>query len=68
MTTLPQATFVSSTVAFAVFASVVEWPIIARTTSGRVRPIEAFTHLDQAFLRRRYVIGGIGGILFLAFA
>ena len=68
MTTLGQATFVSSTVAFAVFASVIEWPIIARTASGRVRPIEAFAHLDRAFLRRHYVIGGIGGLLFLAFA
>ena len=68
MTTLAQTTFVSSTVAFAVFASVIEWPIIARTTSGRVRPAEAFAHLDQAFLRRHYVIGGIGGLLFLAFA
>ena len=68
MTTLGQVTFVSSTVAFAVFASVIEWPIIARTASGRVRPIEAFAHLDRAFLRRHYVIGGIGGLLFLAFA
>ncbi|MDE0063752.1 MAG: hypothetical protein OXP09_05520 [Gammaproteobacteria bacterium] len=68
MTTPGQVTFVSSTVAFAVFASVIEWPIIARTASGRVRPIEAFAHLDRAFLRRHYVIGGIGGLLFLAFA
>ena len=68
MTTLGQASFVSATVAFAVFASVIEWPIIARTTSGRVRPAEAFAHLDRAFLRRHYVIGGIGGLLFLAFA
>lgn len=68
MTTLGQVTFVSSTVAFAVFASVIEWPIIARTASGRVRPIEAFAHLDRASLRRHYVIGGIGGLLFLAFA
>ena len=68
MTTPGQATFVSSTVAFAVFASVIEWPIIARTASGRVRPIEAFAHLDRSFLRRHYVIGGIGGLLFLAFA
>ena len=68
MTTLAQTTFVSSTVAFAVFASVIEFPIIARTASGRVRPVAAFAHLDQAFLRRHYVIGGIGGLLFLAFA
>jgi len=39
-----------------------------KTASGRVRPIEAFAHLDRAFLRRHYVIGGIGGLLFLAFA
>ncbi len=68
MTTLAQTTFVSATVAFAVFASVIEWPIIARTASGRVRPAEAFAHLDQAFFRRHYVIGGVGGLLFLAFA
>ena len=68
MSTLPQAAFVSTTVAFAVFASVIEWPIIARTASGRVRPAQAFAHLDLAFLRRYYVVGGIGGLLFLAFA
>lgn len=68
MNTLAQSVFVSSALAFAVFASVIEWPIIARTASGRVRPAQAFAHLDRAFLRRHYMIGGIGGLLFFAFA
>ena len=67
MTSLAQSAFVGTTVAFAVFASVIEWPIIARTASGRVRPAQAFVHLNPGFIRRHYVIGGIGGLLFLAF-
>ena len=66
MTTTAQATFVSATVAFAVFASVIEWPIVARTLSGRVRPAEAFKHLNRKFIRWHYVVGGLGGLVFLA--
>ncbi len=65
-TTTSQATFVGATVAFAVFASVIEWPIIIRTLGGRVHPAQAFAHLNQNFLRWHYVIGGLGGLLFLA--
>lgn len=68
MSTLAQTVLVSTTFAFAVFATVIEWPIIARTLSGRVHPAEAFGHIDQAFIRRHYVIGGAGGLLFFAFA
>jgi len=65
MTTTPQVTFIAAAVAFAVFASVIEWPIIARAISGRVRPAEAFSHLSRNFLRWHYVVGGAGGLAFL---
>ena len=68
MSTPAQATFVGTAFAFAVFASVIEFPIIARTASRRVRPLEAFAHIDKAFITKHYVIGGVGGLLFLAFA
>ena len=68
MSTLAQSGFVGATFAFAVFASVIEWPIIARTNWGGLPPSNAFAHINRSFLRRHYVIGGIGGLLFLAFA
>ena len=68
MATLAQSGFVAATFAFAVFASVIEWPIIARTRFGGLAPSKAFAHINQSFIRRHYVIGGIGGALFLAFA
>ena len=68
MATLAQSGFVAATFAFAVFASVIEWPIIARTNWRGLQPIQAFGHIDRSFIRRHYVIGGVGGLLFLAFA
>lgn len=68
LSTPGQAAFVSAAFAFALFASFIEWPIIARVRQGRVQPTEAFTHIDAAFLRRNYLIGGAGGLLFFAFA
>ncbi|MXY04588.1 MAG: hypothetical protein F4171_14795 [Gammaproteobacteria bacterium] len=68
MATLAQSGFVAATFAFAVFASVIEWPIIARTNWGGLLPSKAFGHINRSFIRRHYVIGGIGGALFLAFA
>ena len=68
MSTLAQSGFVAATFAFAVFASVIEWPIIARTNWGGMLPSKAFAHINRSFIRRHYVIGGIGGLVFLAFA
>ncbi len=68
MSTLAQSGFVAATFAFAVFASVIEWPIIARTNWGGLLPSKAFAHINRSFIRRHYVIGGIGGLVFLAFA
>lgn len=68
MATLAQSGFIAATFAFAVFASVIEWPIIARTNWGGLQPAKAFAHIDRSFIRRHYVIGGVGGLAFLAFA
>ncbi len=68
MATLAQSGFVAATFAFAVFASVIEWPIIARTNWGGLQPSKAFTHINRSFIRGRYVVGGVGGLVFLAFA
>ncbi len=66
LSTPGQAAFVGAALAFALFASVIEWPIIARVRQGQVQPAEAFAHIDAAFLRRNYLIGGAGGLLFFA--
>ena len=66
LSTLGQTAFVGAAFAFALFASFIEWPIISRVHQGQVRPAEAFTHIDAAFLRRNYLIGGVGGLLFFA--
>ena len=66
--TAGQAAFAGAAFAFALFASIIEWPIIARTQRGEVQPAEAFAHIDAAFIRRHYLIGGIGGLLFFAVA
>lgn len=66
--TAGQAAIAGAALAFALFASIIEWPIIARTQRGDVQPTEAFTHIDEAFIRRHYLIGGIGGLLFFAVA
>ena len=68
LSTAGQAAFVGTAFAFALFASFIEWPIIARVRQGQVPPTEAFTHIDAAFLRRNYLIGGAGGLLFFALA
>ena len=67
MTSLAQTAFVSATFAFAVFGSIVEWPIIARTSLRRIKPIEAFQHIDGNFLFRHQVIGGGAGLIFLVY-
>ena len=67
MASLAQTAFVSATLAFAVFASVVEWPIIARTSLRRVKPIEAFKHIDGKFLFQHQVIGGGAGLVYLVY-
>ncbi len=64
METLGQAALVGAFFAFAVFASVIEWPIMARTLGRKIAPAAAFDHLNRRFIRQRYVVGGIGGILF----
>lgn len=66
LNTAGQAAFVGAALAFALFASVIEWPIIARVRQGRVQPAEAFAHINPAFIRRNYLIGGVGGLLFFA--
>jgi len=68
MATPAQSGFVAATFAFAVFASVIEWPIIARTNWGGLQPSKAFAHINRSFIRGRYAVGGIGGLVFLAFA
>ncbi len=66
--TAGQAAITGAAFAFALFASIIEWPIIARTQRGEVQPAEAFAHIDEAFIHRHYLIGGIGGLLFFAVA
>ena len=68
MATPAQSAFVAATFAFAVFASVIEWPIIVRTNWGGLQPSKAFAHINRSFIRGRYVVGGIGGLVLLAFA
>ncbi|MCY4344476.1 MAG: hypothetical protein OXE83_12980 [Gammaproteobacteria bacterium] len=63
-----QSGFVAATFAFAVFASVIEWPIIVRTNWGGLQPSKAFAHINRTFIRGRYLVGGIGGVVFLVVA
>ena len=67
MATLAQTAFISSTFAFAIFASIVEWPIIARTSLRKIQPIQAFAHIDGTFLLRHQVYGGVAGLAFLGY-
>ena len=66
MDTLGQFAFVSATFAFAVYGSAVEWPIIARTTFGKVAPKNAFAGLSFKSLRMYQALGAIAGIGFFA--
>ena len=67
MATLAQTAFISSTFAFAIFASIVEWPIIARTSLRKIQPLQAFAHIDGTFLLRHQVYGGVAGLAFLGY-
>ena len=67
MATLAQTAFISSTFAFAIFASIVEWPIIARTSLRKIQPTQAFAHIDGTFLLRHQVYGGVAGLAFLGY-
>ena len=67
MTSLAQTAFVSATFAFAVFASIIEWPIIARTSLRRVKPTEAFKHIDGKLLFHHQLIGGAAGLVYLVY-
>ena len=67
MATLAQTAFVSATLAFAIFASIVEWPIIARTLLGKVQPVQAFKHINARFLLRHQLYGGVAGLAFLGY-
>lgn len=67
MSTLAQTAFVSATLAFAIFGSIVEWPIIARTLLRKVEPIQAFAHINGRFLLRHQVYGGVVGLAFLGY-
>ncbi len=67
LTSLAQLALVSASFAFAVFASFVEWPIIARTSLRRVAPKDAFGHVNARFLQRNHVIGGFAGLALLLY-
>ena len=67
MSTLAQTAFISATLAFAIYGSIVEWPIIARTLLRKVEPIQAFTHINSRFLLRHQVYGGVVGLAFLGY-
>ena len=64
MDTFAETALVASIFAFAMFASAIEWPIIARTALRRVVPKEAFNGLTLGVLRRYQAFGVLTGIGF----
>lgn len=61
-----RSAFVAATLGFALFASLTEWPIIARVSSGAVEPSAAFSHLDRALFLRNELLASVGSLVFLA--
>ena len=62
-----RAALVAGTVGFALFASISELPIVARTMDGTLELDKVSSQFDQASVTRNGLLGSLGGLIFFAF-